>query len=87
MGVVNDRKQLTHVFDPWRSGNTRPIPPSANPNRVDPVIPVEEFIYCRPVLTGGEIGATECQPTEHKMPPPKVRKVLPKSCPIPAANP
>ncbi|WP_353628479.1 DUF3131 domain-containing protein (plasmid) [Sulfitobacter sp. TCYB15] len=59
----------------------------ANPNRVDPVIPVEEFTYCRPVLTGGEIGATECQPTEHKMPPPKVRKVLPKSCPIPAANP
>ena len=59
----------------------------ANPTKIDPVIPVEEFVYCRPVLTGGEIGATDCQTEKHKMAPPKVRKVLPRSCPIPAADP
>lgn len=58
----------------------------ANPRKIDPVIPVEEFIYCRPVLTGGEIGATECSTTEHNLAPPKVRNVLPQSCAIPAAD-
>ena len=58
----------------------------ANPPKIDPVIPVEEFIYCRPVLTGGEIGATECSTTEHNLAPPKVRNVLPQSCPIPSAD-
>jgi hypothetical protein len=57
-----------------------------NPTQIPPVIPVEEFLYCRPVLTGGEIGATECQPQEHKMSAPKVRMVLPKSCPIPTTD-
>ncbi|WP_299031636.1 DUF3131 domain-containing protein [uncultured Sulfitobacter sp.] len=58
----------------------------ANPPKIDPVIPVEEFIYCRPVLTGGETGATECSTTEHNLAPPKVRTVLPRSCPIPASD-
>lgn len=59
----------------------------ANANRIAPVIPVEEFIYCRPVLTDGETGATECSTTEHKLAPPKVRDVLPQSCAIPVSNP
>ena len=58
-----------------------------NPTQIDPVIPVEEFIYCRPILTGGEIAATDCQTKAHNLAPPKVRKVLPKSCPIPSAKP
>jgi hypothetical protein len=59
----------------------------ANPRQVAPVIPVEEFIYCRPVLTGGEIGATECRPEKHELAPPKVMQVLPKSCPKPSVMP
>lgn len=57
----------------------------ANATQIAPVIPVEEFIYCRPVLTGGEIGATDCSTTEHNLAPPKVQQVLPQSCPSPAA--
>ncbi len=56
-----------------------------NPTQLAPVIPVEEFLYCRPVLTGGEIAATDCRPQEHNLEPPQVRQVLPKSCPVPAA--
>jgi hypothetical protein len=59
----------------------------ANPTQIPPVIPVEEFIYCRPVLTGGEIGATECNPEKRELAPPKVVQVLPKSCPKPGVNP
>lgn len=59
----------------------------ANPTQIPPVIPVEDFIYCRPVLTGGEIGATECRPEAHNMPPPKVTKVLANSCPKPTQLP
>jgi len=55
--------------------------------QIEPVIPVEEFIYCQPVLTGGEIGATQCSTKEHNLAPPKVRQVLPKSCPIPTSKP
>lgn len=58
-----------------------------NPTQIDPVIAVEEFIYCRPVLTGGEIGATDCRPEEHDLAPPKIQQVLPKTCPAPALNP
>ncbi|MGJ8597556.1 DUF3131 domain-containing protein [Sulfitobacter sp.] len=53
---------------------------------IAPVIPVEEFLYCRPVLTGGEIAATDCQPEKHNLAPPQVRKTLPKSCPIPSSD-
>jgi hypothetical protein len=59
----------------------------ANPTQVAPVIPVEEFIYCRPVLTGAEIGATDCSPEKHNLAPPKVTQVLPKSCPKPSVTP
>ncbi|MGO4906913.1 DUF3131 domain-containing protein [Pseudorhodobacter sp. W20_MBD10_FR17] len=59
----------------------------ANPTQISPVIPVEEFIYCRPVLTGGEIGATECDPEKRELAPPKVVQVLPKSCPKPSVKP
>lgn len=56
-----------------------------NPTRLDPVIPVEEFLYCRPVRTGEDIAATDCRPEEHNLEPPKIRKVLPKSCPAPVS--
>jgi hypothetical protein len=59
----------------------------ANPPQLPPVIPVEEFIYCRPVLTGGEIGATDCSTEKHNLAPPKVTQVLPKSCTKPAVKP
>lgn len=58
-----------------------------NAKQLDPVIPVEEFLYCRPVLTGGEISATDCRPQEHNLAPPKVRQVLPRSCPAPTVKP
>lgn len=58
-----------------------------NPPEIAPVIPVEEFLYCQPVLTGGEIGATKCSTTEHNLAPPTVRQVLPRSCPIPGQKP
>jgi hypothetical protein len=59
----------------------------ANQNNIPPVIPVEEFKYCRPVVGGTEVGATECSTVEHNLEAPQVRQVLPSSCPIPAANP
>jgi hypothetical protein len=58
-----------------------------NATKIDPVIPVEEFLYCRPVLTGGEIGATDCSLEEHKLAPPTVRQVRPLSCPSPTVTP
>lgn len=58
-----------------------------NPRQLPPVIPVEEFRYCRPVLTGGEIGATECKPEDHKLAPPKLTPVMTNGCPIPEGQP
>jgi len=57
-----------------------------NPTQLDPVIPLEEFLYCRAVPTTGETAATECQPEKHNLAPPTPRKVLASSCPIPAGN-
>ena len=56
------------------------------PNSVPPVIAAEEFLYCRPVLGGTEIGATECSTTEHSLPLPKPRDVLASTCPLPVAQ-
>lgn len=58
-----------------------------NPTQLEPVIPLEEFLYCRPVLTTGETGATSCKPEEHNLAPPKPRKVLANSCPVPENSP
>ncbi|MBU0780954.1 MAG: DUF3131 domain-containing protein [Gammaproteobacteria bacterium] len=58
-----------------------------NPTQIAPVIPVDEFIYCRPVLTGGEIGATDCRPEDHDLGPPKIMQVLPQFCPAPKTVP
>jgi len=51
--------------------------------RLPPVIPIEEFRYCRPVLTDGEVAATDCRPEEHNLPPPQVTQVLPAACQVP----
>lgn len=59
----------------------------ANQTRIEPVIPLKEFIYCRPVQTGGEIGATDCKPQEHNLALPTVRQILPQSCPALQSNP
>ncbi|MCF2869859.1 DUF3131 domain-containing protein [Octadecabacter sp. G9-8] len=59
----------------------------ANATRIAPVIPVEAFRYCRPVVGGSEVGATDCSTTEHNLALPQVRQVLPSSCPVPASNP
>lgn len=58
----------------------------ANRNTVPPVIPVEEFRYCRPVLGDDGVAATECSTTEHNLPLPQPRQVLPSSCPMPGSN-
>lgn len=47
-----------------------------NPNTLPPVIPVEEFVYCKPVETDGEIAATECDTQKHILAPPVPKKVL-----------
>jgi hypothetical protein len=57
-----------------------------NPTQLDPVIPLDEFLYCRPVPTGGETAATECRPEKHNLPTPKPRKVLGNACPTPASE-
>lgn len=57
-----------------------------NPTQIAPIIPAEDFVYCRPVVTGGELGATECRPEEHTIAPPKIQQVLPQSCPVPAST-
>ncbi|MEF3049208.1 DUF3131 domain-containing protein [Pseudotabrizicola sp. L79] len=54
-----------------------------NPARLDPVIPLEEFLYCRPVPTDGETAATDCRTELHNLAPPEPRKVLATSCPKP----
>lgn len=59
----------------------------ANRNTVRPVIPVEEFLYCRPVMAEGEVAATACSTQEHKLEPLQVRQVLPQSCPAPGVSP
>lgn len=47
---------------------------------IPPVIPFEEFTYCRPVPTDGETAATDCGTNEHSFPLPAPRPVLPQSC-------
>ncbi|WP_239495831.1 DUF3131 domain-containing protein [Yoonia maritima] len=59
----------------------------ANPTTIPPVIPIEEFKYCRPVITAEGVAATDCAPEEHNLPAPTAQPVLPQSCPIPEANP
>ena len=58
-----------------------------NPTRIDPVIPIEEFIYCRPILTENEISATDCHPEKHNLEPPKIQKVQSQICLKPRLNP
>ncbi len=58
----------------------------ASRNTVRPVIPVEEFLYCRPVVAEGEVAATACSTQEHKLEPLQVRQVLPQSCPAPGVS-
>lgn len=53
---------------------------------IPPVIPLEEFLYCRPVPTFGEIAATDCQPEKHNFPVPEPRRVLPTSCTAPVVS-
>ncbi|WP_435310177.1 DUF3131 domain-containing protein [Primorskyibacter sedentarius] len=55
-------------------------------DEIEPVIPLEEFLYCRPVPTTGETAATDCRPEKHNLPLPTPRKVLPKSCSSPSAS-
>lgn len=59
----------------------------SNPIQIEPVIPASEFKYCRPVLTGGEIGATECSTTQHNLAPPKIERIQPQMCSAPATDP
>lgn len=59
----------------------------ARANTVAPVIPIEEFLYCRPVIGREGVGATDCSTIEHNLAPPQVRQILPSSCPIPRLNP
>lgn len=47
---------------------------------IPPVIPLEEFVFCRPVPTDGETAATDCGTREHSFPLPEPRLVLPQSC-------
>ncbi len=72
---------------PNRMEEVVPCCACANPTRIAPVIPAEEFRYCRPVLTGGEIAAMDCSLEEHNLPLPTPKQVLPQSCPIPSSNP
>ncbi len=57
-----------------------------NPTQLDPVIPLDEFRYCRPVPTNGETAATDCRPEEHNLPAPTPRKVLGNVCPKPGSE-
>ena len=59
----------------------------ANQNTTPPAIPVEEFMYCQPVIDGSEVAATECSTIEHNIAPSQVRRALPASCPISEAKP
>ncbi|MFW2589978.1 DUF3131 domain-containing protein [Sagittula sp. SSi028] len=56
---------------------------------IPPVIPLDEFRYCRPVPTTGETAATDCDTKAHNLPVPTPRRVLPASCSAPntVANP
>ncbi|SOH94842.1 Protein of unknown function [Monaibacterium marinum] len=55
----------------------------ANPVQLPPVIPLDEYLYCRPIPTFGETAATDCRPELHNLPPPEPRLVHGQSCPIP----
>lgn len=59
----------------------------AGRNTVPPVIPVEEFLFCKPVVGGSEVAATECSTTEHNLAPPRPQLAATSSCPVPVANP
>ena len=56
-------------------------------NTAPPVIAIEEFRFCRPVIGADDIAATECSTVEHNLPFPQPRQVLSTSCSIPATNP
>lgn len=59
----------------------------ASRNTIAPVIPVEEFLYCTPVVGGTEVAATACSTTQHNLAPPKPRQVAASSCRAPVSNP
>ncbi len=52
---------------------------------IPPVIPLEEFTYCRPVPTTGETAATDCGTQEHNFPLPEPRRVIPQACRAPVS--
>lgn len=54
-------------------------------DQLPPVLPLEDFLYCRAVPTDGMTAATDCRPFEHNLAPPKPRKVLPQSCAVPTS--
>ncbi|WP_162561649.1 DUF3131 domain-containing protein [Yoonia vestfoldensis] len=58
----------------------------ASRTAVRPVIPVEEFLYCRPVIAGGDVAATACSTQEHRLAPLQAREVVAQSCPAPEAS-
>lgn len=53
---------------------------------VEPVIPLEEFKYCRPVITPDGVAATDCQPEEHRMVVPTIVKSAPAACAAPVGR-
>jgi hypothetical protein len=99
--ILQHTNQNTQVWDTAfvgtdiRSNKCHPSPAieetpccaCANRNTVRPVIAVEEFLYCRPVIAGGEVAATECSTQEHNLAPRQVSQVLPQSCPVPELSP
>lgn len=57
-----------------------------NQTQFSPVIPISEFLYCRPIQTGDEIGAKDCRPQQHDLAPATLRQALPQSCPFPQSS-
>lgn len=98
--ILQHQNTNTHVWDTAfqgtdiRSNKCHPNPmveevpccACANATQIAPVIPVEEFLYCRPVLGHNNVAATECSTTEHNLAPPQPRQVLPNSCPAPVSE-
>ncbi len=51
-----------------------------------PVIAVEEFKYCRPVITPNGVAATDCRPEEHQFPLPIIAETTSPVCSINTGN-
>ncbi|MFC0199415.1 DUF3131 domain-containing protein [Paracoccus rhizosphaerae] len=90
---LNNNTQLWDTAYQYQETRTNRCLPQPRPETVccncqalpvQPPVPVDEFLYCRPVpQADGTIAATECSLEEHDLPPPAPISARVSQCPVP----